>query len=269
MVRLYDQHTHSIHSNEKEAVSSVEEMCLGALEQGFAGLAITDHCDMYRDLLNAEERMRKSVTDICTARETFGDKVFLSMGIELGSGHLNPEESQRFLSMGEFDIVLGSLHAAQGVSTRYSQIAKDAPDKPEMFRDYLDRQIRMAQWGGYDVLSHLTFPCRYFATGGEHLDIRNYEDQLRELFTLMAQSGLGLEVNTSGLYNPSHGVTMPELWELKLFRACGGEIVTVGSDSHSRGRVGCGIVQGMELLKEAGFRYLSVFRQRKPEMVAL
>lgn len=268
-MQLFDQHTHSIHSNEKEAVSSVEDLCLGALEQGFSGLAVTDHCDMYRDLLNAEERMQKSIADIRKAKDTFAHKLYLSMGIELGSGHLNPEESRRFLAMGEFDLVLGSLHAAEGVPTRYSQIAKDAPDKPEMFRDYLDRQLRMAQWGGYDVLSHLTFPCRYFALGGVRLDIRDYEDQLRALFTLMAQKGLGLEVNTSGLYNPSHGVTMPELWELKLFRACGGEIVTVGSDSHSRARVGGGIVQGMELLKEAGFRYLSVFRQRKPEPIAL
>ena len=68
-MRLYDQHTHSIHSNEKEAISTVEEMCLGALEQGFAGLAITDHCDMYRDLQDAEERMRKSVADIRAAKE--------------------------------------------------------------------------------------------------------------------------------------------------------------------------------------------------------
>lgn len=268
-MQLYDQHTHSIHSNEKEAISTVEEMCLGALEQGLAGLAVTDHCDMYRDLQNAEERMRKSVADICAAKERFAGKVYLAMGVELGSGHLKPEESQRFLSMGEFDIVLGSLHAAEGVLTRYSQIAQDAPDKPGMFRDYLDRQLQMAQWGGYDVLGHLTFPCRYFAMGGERLDIRDYEEQLRALFTLMAQKGRGLEVNTSGLYNPTHGVTMPELWELKLFRECGGEIVTVGSDSHSRARVGCGIRQGMELLKEAGFRYMAVFRQRKPEMIAL
>jgi len=45
---LFDQHTHSLNSHERASISSVEEMCEGALLSGMAGIAVTDHYDLGR-----------------------------------------------------------------------------------------------------------------------------------------------------------------------------------------------------------------------------
>ena len=53
----------------------------------------------------------------------------------------------------------------------------------------------------------------------------------------------------------------------ELFRDCGGELVTVGSDAHDASRVGGGISDGAELLKAAGFRYQAGYHDRKPNII--
>lgn len=266
---LYDQHTHSLHSHEKASISTVEEMCLGAMKNGMAGITISDHYDLGRRPEDqVTEFIRSSIEEIEKVKERLGDRFHLGMGIELGEGHQDPEESARAIALGPFDIVLGSLHNVYG-RRDFSVIGKDFPDKRALFQEYMNEQIQMAQWGAYDVVSHLTYPFRYYVLGDGTPDIRDFEEELRTLFKLLVEKGKGIEVNTSGLYRPAHGLTMPGLWELKLFRECGGELVTVGSDAHNMDHAGGGIARGTALLKDAGFRYQALFRQRKPDMIPI
>ena len=266
-MKLYDQHTHSHHSHESNTVSSVEELCRGGMDAGLSGIVVTDHYDIRRRPREVvTQQLRDSVAEIRQTREALGDRFYLGMGIELGEGHHDRAESAAAIALGDFDLVLGSLHNLRELRD-FSYIGKDCADKRGLFRQYLAEQMEMLRWGGYDVLAHLTYPFRYYMLGGGAPDIREFEAELRTLFTVMAEQGKGLEVNTSGLYRPEHGRTMPELWELQMFRQCGGEIVTVGSDAHDRSRVGGGIARGTELLRAAGFRYQAVYRQRKPEWI--
>ena len=49
-----------------------------------------------------------------------------------------------------------------------------------------------------------------------------------------------------------------------MFRDLGGEIITTGSDGHTPDAVGKNIEDATEILKEAGFKYVSRFRKMKP-----
>ena len=266
---LYDQHTHSLHSHERACLSYVEEMCRGAMERGMSGIAVTDHYDLGRKPAElVTSYIRSSIEEVQAVREKLGDRFYLALGIELGEGHQGPEESAAAAALGPFDIVLGSLHNVSG-QRDFSAIGKDFPDKRALFSTYLQEQIQMARWGGFDVVSHLTYPFRYYMLGEGCPAVEEFEEELRTLFAILAQSGKGIEVNTSGLYRPEHGRTMPGLWELKLWRECGGEIVTVGSDAHQRCHAGCGIREGAVLLREAGFRYQARFEGRRPRMIPL
>lgn len=266
---LYDQHTHSLHSHETASISTVAEMCIGAMKNGMSGITITDHYDLgRRPVEQVTDFIKSSITDITAAKEKLADRFHLGMGIELGEGHQDPIESQQAIDLGPFDIVLGSLHNVYG-RRDFSYIGKDFPDKHALFQEYMAEQLEMARWGGYDVVTHLTYPFRYYMLGEGAPDIRDFEEELRALFRVLAEKGKALEVNVSGLYSPAHGLTMPGLWELKLFRECGGELVTVGSDAHDMHHAGVGIAQGAALLREAGFRYQALFKQRKPCMVEL
>lgn len=57
---------------------------------------------------------------------------------------------------------------------------------------------------------------------------------------------------------------LPDLSFIKLYKELGGEIITVGTDAHTKHFVGKHIPYGYELLKEAGFEYVTTFRNRQP-----
>lgn len=58
-------------------------------------------------------------------------------------------------------------------------------------------------------------------------------------------------------FHPCRGV-------LKRYRELGGEIITVGSDSHDTQHIGDSFDRAAEVLKECGFRYYTVFEKRVP-----
>ena len=58
--------------------------------------------------------------------------------------------------------------------------------------------------------------------------------------------------------------TTPSLEILKLYHQLGGEIITIGSDSHKPEHLGCQIEESKILLKELGFQAFCTFDQMKP-----
>ena len=87
---------------------------------------------------------------------------------------------------------------------------------------------------------------------------------MRAIFQTAAQTGHAIELNTD------RGRTVED-WKpvLELFRACGGELVTLGSDAHRPQDVGKGIAQAQELLRACGWRYFTVYQGRKPQQIKL
>ena len=85
---------------------------------------------------------------------------------------------------------------------------------------------------------------------------------------LLIEKGKGIEINTGGYKaglsepNPCHDV-------LRRYRELGGEIITMGSDAHTTEYVAYRFADARDVLKECGFRYFTVFRERKAEFVPL
>ena len=77
----------------------------------------------------------------------------------------------------------------------------------------------------------------------------------------LISKGKGLEINTSGV--DRCGDFLPGLAYLKLFKELGGEIVTVGSDSHNCDRVGQYCNEAIALAKEV-FGHVCTFEKRQP-----
>ena len=92
--------------------------------------------------------------------------------------------------------------------------------------------------------------------------------RFRDLFRILIQNGRGIELNVSGLYKPMKD-TMPTFEVLRLYRACGGEIITIGSDAHKAQYIGAFQKEGQAMLREAGFRDITVFEARKPEFIRM
>ena len=56
---------------------------------------------------------------------------------------------------------------------------------------------------------------------------------------------------------------------LKLYRELGGEIITIGSDSHKAEHLGAYIKEAGHLLKELGFQYFCTYEKQQPVFYGL
>lgn len=56
---------------------------------------------------------------------------------------------------------------------------------------------------------------------------------------------------------------MPSTDILKLYQDLGGQIITIGSDSHKKEHLGAHIEDVMKILKDLGFEYYCSFKDMK------
>src|SRR5699024_10761328 len=91
----------------------------------------------------------------------------------------------------------------------------------------------------------------------------NFHEMLEQIFKVIIAQGKGIEVNTSGYhYGLDHA--MPSEDMLRLYKDCGGEMITLGSDAKHADHVGRNFETFSALLSEIGFQYICSFDDRKP-----
>ena len=264
---IFDGHTHSRYSG--DGSETIEAMCLAAIKAGVRGIAVTDHCDLGMHALpDWRERLMGAAAEIEQMKERYKGRLQLFHGVELGQAIHDLVGAQQVLSLFKYDVVLGSLHNLYQTEDFYF-LQKKTCDKQSLLYRYFEELVQLAKTDTFDVLAHITYAYRYMGYGKEIPPVQSFEPFLRELFTALAQNGKALELNTSGLYRNPKARAMPDLWELKLFKECGGEMVAIGSDAHIATNIGRGIIEGHALLREAGFSYQTVYQARKPVLYRL
>ncbi len=267
MAKIFDGHTHSHHSFDGR--ETVGAMCEAAIAAGITGLTVTDHCDLgVYALPDWRARLLGSAAEVHAARAQFEGRLTLCFGVELGQAIHDIETARQVLALCDYDAVLGSLHNLHLTEDFYFLQSK-TDDKKALLARYFEELLALAKTDTFDVLAHITYAYRYMGYGGDTPPVQSFEPQLREIFTTLAQSGKALELNTSGLYRSPKARAIPDLWELKLFRACGGELVALGSDAHTADNIGRGLKEGQALLREAGFLYHAAYQARKPVLYKL
>ena len=126
--------------------------------------------------------------------------------------------------------------------------------------DYLDRVQALADWGGFDVLGHLTLPLRYMNENhGMHMSFDGFEDEVAQVFRALIENGCGIECNVNRGNTP-----LPDQKWLRLYHELGGEIITIGTDAHTPEFVGMRARETQELLKNCGLDYVCTFEKKKP-----
>ena len=258
---IFDNHTHSKHSF--DGCEEVFDICRSAIEKGVKGIAITDLCELgvyYLD--DWHQQLSELKDEIAAAREQFGDRLDISFGVELGEPTHDPELAAKVLNSFDYDFVLCSIHNVRDTKDFYF-LSDTQFDRKKMIDLYFAEQLEMAKQNLFDSFAHLTYAYRYLGHSAGTPEPRDYEELLRELFKTLAQNGKALELNTSGRYRTPQLEMMPTLWEFKLFKECGGEFVTLGSDAHKAEFISGGFDEGKELLKAAGFQYQCFFKNRE------
>lgn len=257
-----DYHLHSKFSFDgKEEISDIIK---AAVEANLDEICITDHLDIFKEVPDDEYDYNFDAnacySEIDNLRDLYKGKLNIKKGVELGQPFVNKASADLFYKNFSPDFIIGSVHNINDVDLYYYNW--DYLDEYPVYYDYVELLIKMAKESDFDVMGHLTYPLRYiFEARNEPFYLGIYEDRFKELFKILIEKGKGIECNTSG-FNQKLNDSMPPLSLLKLYKECGGEIITVGSDAHKKEFVGS-VEKGYTLIKEAGFDYVSTYENRK------
>lgn len=262
---LADYHTHSRIS--PDAKDSMADMAAAAVAAGLRELCFTDHVEPLvwgGTELRGPYDWAALAAEFAKAQAAWGNQIQLRLGIELGDAIWAADHCKSLLhGAPDLDFIIGSIHMlspAQGGRDLYYFDPPNDRAARAGIADYLELVRQLAAWDGYDVLGHLTLPLRYLNENrGFHLTFDGFEAEVAEIFRLLIAGGRGIELNTNRGNTP-----LPDEKWLRLYRDCGGDIITLGTDAHSPAHVGCAIGEGQALLKACGFQRFCTFAGRKP-----
>jgi len=275
MAYLTDYHVHSRFSI--DAGGSVLDFARAAHHANLAEICLTEHVDFVAgDPSTGFFSPAGYLLALSRAEQRIGSVVTIRRGIELGIEPETIDQSKQVAREAYFsrlDFVIGSVHTVGGNSLHDEYFHRRT--RLGAYEDYFS-SIRkaVADTGGlhlFDVIGHFDVAKRYapppYASGW----LEEVWDLVQELLKDLVSHGIGLEINTSGL-RQSPKEQFPTLRILKAYRDLGGEILTIGSDSHSPEAL-AGAVPALLLAREAakaaGFVRVTTFHGRKPSFVDL
>jgi histidinol-phosphatase (PHP family) len=265
VVLAADGHAHSEWSWDA-LDGSMERTCAQAVAIGLPVVAFTEHADLTRWTVKAEdldERLQGLVAtdgaltppdldvdgyleEVHRCRALFPDLRILT-GVELGEPHWHSGFAARIVGTGHFDRVLGSLHSLPD-GQRFLEPTELYQQRPaaDVVRDYLSELPRLiAGSDAFAVLAHMDYPIRTWPAEAGEFDPGRFEAEFRHALRALALSGRALEVNTAG---PLH----PEI--VRWWRDVGGEAITFGSDAHSPAELARGFARAVDMVQAHGFR---------------
>lgn len=262
---LADYHMHTQFS--PDAFHSMTEMAKAGVAMGLNELCFTDHIEPLvwgKTDLRGDYDWELLKADFAKAQSDMGDAIQLRLGIELGDAQWAPEHVAHLLEGApELDFIIGSIHMLSpklGGNDLYFFDPQNDAEARVGIRDYLEQVQLLAEYGKFSVLGHLTLPLRYLNENrGFHLTFDGFEAEVETVLKTLIANGCGIELNTNRGNTP-----LPDAKWLKLYRQLGGEIITLGTDSHDPSFVGCAIRERQELLKECGFKRFCTFEKQKP-----
>ncbi len=265
----FDYHVHTSFSNDSE--TPMQSVIESAIEEGITELCFTDHVDFDYDDEAKNVDWIFDVEDYFKTIEAFRlqyrDKINLKTGVEFGVQPHLKERMDQFVGRYDFDFVLASQHTVDRTDLYYQKYFQGKTDF-ESVRHYYEMYNACAKMSDqYSVLGHLDLYVRYKKDLVNH-DVHQHFDILEDLFKHLAYNGKGIEVNAGG-YKYGLGVNNPTPDILKFYKACGGEIITLGSDAHTTDYLGTHFEDNIEMLKALGFKYITSYDKMKPHFHAI
>ncbi len=263
-----DIHNHSTLS--PDGFNLPAEMAERACGLGIKHFALTDHIENEKlDSWDYAGAMRKSKEVFLEIKERYAGRMEVYYGAELGQALFDLPQAERILAEHDYDFVLGSTHRTR-TYPRLDRIPDSDGDRYRCLDEYFEEELRLAEWGKFCSLSHLTFPLRFICgdVGGHEVDMTRYDAIIDKILETIIRQGIALEVNSSGIRKGLH-IPMPSAEYVRRYFAKGGRMVTVGSDAHRTSDVGADIPQCLDMLRDIGFGETCVFRKKQPVFIKI
>lgn len=262
-----DYHTHTNFSGDSEA--PMELMVKRAIELGLTELVFTDHVDYdYADPVFEKIDFEEYLRTFNHIKGKYHRDIKLLMGVEIGFQPHVESRIEQLLSHLSFDFVIYSTHMADQLDF-YTGAFFDGKEKSVAYQRYFENVLQsIKKPANFNVYGHLDFIVRYGDYDSKVLSYLEHADIIDKILQTLIYNGEGIEINTSG-YRYGLGHMHPQEDIIRRYKKLGGEIITVGSDAHRPEDLCADFNNAYTLLREAGFKYLNAYEQRKPRFVKI
>ena len=197
-------------------------------------------------------------------KEKYAGKIEFYSGLEID--YLNEESNPSIARFRELplDYRIGSVHLLYNDKGEVVDIDVAPPlfrkivdenfhgDLDRVIRLYYDRQLRMMELGGFDILGHadkMHYNAASYRPG--LLDELWYENLMRDYFTTIARYGYMVEINSKAYH--LYGTFFPNERYFPLLKELGIRVM-VNSDAHYPEKINAGRLEALKALKQAGFK---------------
>jgi histidinol-phosphatase (PHP family) len=261
---IFDSHCHS--TNSHDGKSTVDELCKMAIEKGLMGFSLTDHCEV--DLYKGDyiKNIDKSFFDIELAKEKYKEKLILSSGIEIGQGNYDLELTSEIINKSSYDFIIASTHGIGDTGDlcklNYNEMSLN--EIYTLLNNYFEYYFEMVKVCDFDTAAHITYPLRYIeGIYKKDINLSGFYDIIDEIFKVLISRNKSLEINTSGLRQKIKK-PFPTKELIIRYKELGGELITLGSDSHKAIDLAANFDEIIEFLKVVGFKDYFYYKNREP-----
>ncbi|MTW88396.1 histidinol-phosphatase HisJ family protein [Virgibacillus dakarensis] len=259
--------SHHHTSNSFDSKAEMEDICERAIDKGIEEICFTDHFSVNPKLPTYGfmdfNRYFREIEACC---KKYNGRLTIRTGIELCEPHLMMNKYEEALGGKQFDFILGSVHNIDEEKLRLFMVNKDPY---EIYSRYFEEVYELVSKSDIDVIAHLDLMKRYAKTPIGNYRFSDFQPIIKRILLKAIERGIGIEINTSGLANPKVEETFPTIEVVKLYKELGGEIITIGSDSHRGETVGSHVKDALQIAKEADFKYVNTFENRRAKMMKI
>ena len=268
-----DYHVHTDYSDDSDY--PMEDVVKDAIRLGMDEICFTDHVDYGAkvDWDSGEEipycnghamvnvDYPAYVEEIRSLGERYGRRLAIKMGLEFGMQKHTIPQFEALYRRYPFDFIILSVHQIEDKGFWSQEFQQGRTQKEYNERYYEELLYLVRHYQNYSVLGHLDLVLRYDKQGIYPFHyVKHY---VEEILAEVIKNGKGVEINTS---SHRYGVadSTPSKQILTMYHEMGGEILTLGSDSHAPAHLGTYMEESKKLLKEIGFRSFCTYEKMQP-----
>lgn len=264
----YDYHVHTNFSSDSK--ETPEDMIKQAISLNLKEIAITDHVDYDNTDVPSELILKYEdySAKINSLIDLYKDDIDIKLGVEIGMQPHIAKKCTDFCKNNHFDFIIASTHAIDKRDVYNGKIFEEHSQK-EGYKIYFENVLEnVTLFDEFDVFGHLDFINRYGKFEDKTLNYIDFKDIIDEILKVIIKKNKGIEINTSG-FKYGLGHTHPKIEIVKRYKELGGEIITLGSDSHAKKMLTSHFDVVYDMLVLAGFKYFTSFKDRKPEFISI
>ncbi|MGX7107951.1 PHP domain-containing protein [Facklamia miroungae] len=249
-MKYFDQHMHTHFSyDSKEQLENYAKKTEGYL-------ITTEHLDFKNPFINYQDNIpdyQQQSIEIEKLKVEYGDR-FLR-GVEVGYHPDDHDQIIAYINQHAFDLLVLSFHK-DGPNEFMDENILQIYHLEKLMQEYFTLMLEgIKAFKQANILAHFDYGLRMFDVTIDQL--AKHEDQLCLIFQEMIKNDMALELNSKSMYR--YGNKHLYEYVIPVYQSVGGQLFSLGSDSHVASDLGLHFDESVALLHQFGVKELAVY----------